>query len=762
MKQKIKHTFILLLIFATSLFAEIPAGYYDNANGLSGENLRSALYDIIKDHNPQTYDALWTHFQNTDKKSNGKVWDMYSDVPGGTPAYEYTFVTNQCGNYSGEGSCYNREHSFPKSWFNDASPMYTDLFHLYPTDGYVNGMRENYPYGETTSATWTSTNGSKVGSCSYSGYTETIFEPIDEYKGDFARTYFYMATRYYNIFSGWISPMLSGNNYTTWAINMLLEWDENDPVSQKEIDRNNAAYDIQNNRNPFIDHPEYVGYIWAGDSPTVDPEPTNHINNFSVAANGDTKINLTWAENDGTQAPAGYFIKASTSDNITNPTDSTAVSDNSTIGSNSGAKNISHGTTSYEWTELNAETQYYFKIYPHTNSGTDIDYKTTATVPNGNATTEKTPPASAVYISEVSDAPSDYHNEFMEIYNDNSSIYNLSNSKIIRYNSSGGFDDYVFDFATEGSGNTEIPANGFIVIARGSSKSNFETEWGNLPAGANYNEGTDELYLGTGRQWAVKDGGTADTDDGTEIDATNQVVADDDRDYQQPIGTWVNATDVTATPGEFDNDQSLPVTLLNFNANFKNGEIVLNWTTASESDNLGYKIYRKSDDEDAKLLSSYVDNDDLKGQGNSSERTNYKYTDLNVKTGVNYTYILKDVDFSGKETKSGEVNITTAENNLTVTDKYTLGRTYPNPFNPTFTIPLKLNENAFVNIQLINILGQKVLQIENSQMTVGNNDLQVNCENLNSGVYFVKVTVDNACLSSADRVNNIQKVVLLK
>ena len=197
-----------------------------------------------------------------------------------------------------------------------------------------------------------------------------------------------------------------------------------------------------------------------------------------------------------------------------------------------------------------------------------------------------------------------------------------------------------------------------------------------------------------------------------------------------------------------------PVTLMNFNANSENGNVVLTWTTASESDNLGYKIYRKSDDEDAKLLSSYADNDDLKGQGNSSERTNYEYTDSNVKTDVNYTYILKDVDFSGKETKSGEVNITTAENNLTVTDEYTLGRTYPNPFNPTFTIPLKLNENAFVNIQLVNILGQKVLQIENSQMSIGNNDLQINCENLSSGVYFVKVTIDN--------VNEIQKVVLLK
>jgi len=190
---------------------------------------------------------------------------MYSDIPGGSPAYDYTFVTNQCGNYSGEGDCYNREHSFPKSWFNDGTPMYSDLFHLYPTDKFVNNKRSSYPFGETNSTDVTD-NGSKLGSSSYPGYTGTVFEPIDEYKGDFARTYFYMATCYQNVISSWSgSAMLDGSSnkcFFDWALNMLIEWSKNDPVSTKEINRNNSVYFIQGNRNPYIDHPEWVLCIW--------------------------------------------------------------------------------------------------------------------------------------------------------------------------------------------------------------------------------------------------------------------------------------------------------------------------------------------------------------------------------------------------------------------------------------------------------------------------------------------------------------------
>lgn len=265
-------SFSLFLFIYSFSWGQAPNGYYDDANGLDGAELKTALSSIISGHTSLSYKALWTAFQYTDKKPNGKVWDMYSDIPGGTPAYEFTFITDQCGNYSGEGSCYNREHSFPKSWFNDGTPMYSDMFHLVPTDGYVNGQRGNYPFGEVGSASWTSTNGSKKGTCSYPGYSGTVFEPIDEYKGDFARGYFYMATRYESNISGWSSPMLNGTSYpayTEWAVNLLMDWHEQDPVSQKEIDRNNKIYeDYQHNRNPYIDHPEYVNLIW-GDGTTA-------------------------------------------------------------------------------------------------------------------------------------------------------------------------------------------------------------------------------------------------------------------------------------------------------------------------------------------------------------------------------------------------------------------------------------------------------------------------------------------------------------
>jgi endonuclease I len=257
-------SFLGFCLFAVYSAAQ-PAGYYDSASGLSGTLLQQALHDIIDNHTYVTYAQLWTAFQSTDKKSDSKVWDMYSDKPYGTPAYTFTFITDQCGNYSAEGDCYNREHSFPKSWFGgEIEPMYTDLFHLYPTDGYVNNKRDNYPFGVTSSPTWTSSNGSKLGPSSYTGYSGIVFEPIDAYKGDFARSYFYMAVRYYGEDSGWPgSDMVTGSQPKAWALKMLMEWDVADPVSQKEKDRNEAVYTIQGNRNPFIDNPAYVSLIWG-------------------------------------------------------------------------------------------------------------------------------------------------------------------------------------------------------------------------------------------------------------------------------------------------------------------------------------------------------------------------------------------------------------------------------------------------------------------------------------------------------------------
>lgn len=254
------------LIFLYNIcYSQIPAGYYNSAEGREGEGLRQALHEIISNHTVVTYNSLWSHFQNTDKKPNGKVWDIYSDIPGGTPAYEYSFSSDQCGNYSQEGDCYNREHSWPESWYSSAgSPMNTDLFHVYPTDGFVNSKRSNYPFGEVGNVTWQSTNGGKLGTSNYPGWSGFIvFEPIDEYKGDLARTYFYMSTRYFSQDSGWAeNEMVDGANIKDKPMEMLLEWHEQDPVSQKELDRNNAIYNIQGNRNPFIDRPIFANAIW--------------------------------------------------------------------------------------------------------------------------------------------------------------------------------------------------------------------------------------------------------------------------------------------------------------------------------------------------------------------------------------------------------------------------------------------------------------------------------------------------------------------
>ena len=268
-----KKTYMTLLLAAVALLASAAAPngsgtYYSAANGYKGSALKTALCGIIYNRTEKSYDYLWTAFRTTDKRSDGYVWDMYSDIT------NFTFGTDQAGNYQKEGDVYNREHSFPKSWFGgEVMPMYTDLHHMYPTDGYVNNRRGNLPFGETNGGTYKSANDfSKVGSCTYPGYTGSVFEPADEYKGDFARTYFYMVTCYEEKLADWYSKnsesrtTINGTTYPafqTWQLNMLMEWATADPVSEKEINRNKAVYGIQNNRNPFIDYPGLEQYIWG-------------------------------------------------------------------------------------------------------------------------------------------------------------------------------------------------------------------------------------------------------------------------------------------------------------------------------------------------------------------------------------------------------------------------------------------------------------------------------------------------------------------
>lgn len=242
-----------------------PDGYYSSCEGKTGEALLKALKNVVGPHTVISYKTgLWEVYKTSDVRPDGTLWDMYS-----TKQWPSNFT--KCGNYHVVGDCVNKEHSMPKSWFDDAAPMYSDAYHLYPTDGRVNGQRSNHPFGECANGKYLPANGNvkplgRLGTSTFPGYSGVVFEPDDQYKGDFARTYFYMAAAYNDRIATWHSDMMAGNSYPAykeWAVNMLLKWSRQDPVSEKETVRNEEVSKHQKNRNPFIDHPELAEYIWG-------------------------------------------------------------------------------------------------------------------------------------------------------------------------------------------------------------------------------------------------------------------------------------------------------------------------------------------------------------------------------------------------------------------------------------------------------------------------------------------------------------------
>ncbi|KUJ56248.1 MULTISPECIES: endonuclease [Chryseobacterium] len=300
---------VLLNLLACSISytisAQAPSNYYDGTAGLSGAVLKSKLKTIITNgHQDKGYANLLTAFQSTDRdyfyENDGTVMDMYSENPNGQDPYNYNHGLKQCGNYSIEGDCYNREHVVPQSLFNQNLPMRSDVHFVTPTDGKVNGMRSNYPFGKVGNASFTSLNGSKLGNSVSAGFSGTVFEPIDEFKGDIARMILYFITRYETQLSGFSNGNILGNSaypgLQIWELNQLLAWNTLDPVSSFEVARNNAAYVYQGNRNPYIDRPEFVTLVWGA---YMGVEDSNIKKNVTIAPNPVTenKIRILGEDN---------------------------------------------------------------------------------------------------------------------------------------------------------------------------------------------------------------------------------------------------------------------------------------------------------------------------------------------------------------------------------------------------------------------------------------------------------------------------------
>lgn len=325
---------LIIILLSAQLTWAVDASYYSSASGKTGSTLRDALYTItsVGPANGHNYNNLWTAYKTTDvyptgHANAGKIWDMYSDclfTAGGSGS------GGQCGQYSNVCDCYNREHSLPKSWFSNANPAYYDMGHIVPTDGKVNGERSNYMFGEVSGGeTWgtgklgtsksiTTTNTIKNnGGSITTSLSSTAFEPADKYKGDFARMYMYMVIRYKPGNSDNVNLAASGDGQkmfnstdtyyglTEYSIALLLKWHRQDPVSQKEIDRNNGMETVQGNRNPFIDYPILAEYLWG--------KYYNETFNTS-SATGSFEEGFTVDESDGDGASSAAKITISTTE----------------------------------------------------------------------------------------------------------------------------------------------------------------------------------------------------------------------------------------------------------------------------------------------------------------------------------------------------------------------------------------------------------------------------------------------------------------
>jgi len=261
MKLKINFSLSFFLLLNLSIFGAIPTGYYANLEGKKTAELKTAAFLDIKTHISLKYDDMWSYFPKTDflPSTPTEIWDMYSN--------NIVFFSAH--------STIDKEHCVPNSWWGgptvDNEYAYGDLMNLYPSNNSINRSKGNNPLSEVGATTPAGNNGvSKSGTSITVGYSGSGFEPADEYKGDFARTYFYMATCYQD-YTTWRSDStgeyeITGGVYPSfqpWAIPLLLKWNRMDPVSEKELERNETVYTLQHNRNPFIDYPQLVEYIWG-------------------------------------------------------------------------------------------------------------------------------------------------------------------------------------------------------------------------------------------------------------------------------------------------------------------------------------------------------------------------------------------------------------------------------------------------------------------------------------------------------------------
>ena len=419
--------------------------------------------------------------------------------------------------------------------------------------------------------------------------------------------------------------------------------------------------------------------------------------------------------------------------------------------SNTIAMSNSVGDTYVTDTDIPAQTEgttVYYEVYAedtntYSNTSSEFNYVVTdAAIPN----------VGDLFISELCDdlASGHYTTAYMEITNTLATPVNMENSYIERYSSDGTALEYTYTF---GSG-VLIPAGGYLIVARGADQATFEAAWGvDLTSlNAAYDNGHSSLYFLIGRSYKLHSPGAR-----AELDTTPGGAGSGERITKQSYeSTWSDPGLASeGTPAEPEDDP-LPVTLSSFTAVYANGSSTLQWTTQSETNNLGWNVYRNRTD--TFNGSTQINEGMIEGAGSTSEQTDYTFTDgEDTLPSTSYWYWIESVDLGGNTSLHGPAQIDIpADEDETAPDVLSVNgiSNYPNPFNPSTVLAYKVSDATDASIVIYNTKGQIVKTFDELAVNENGNgstewDGSDSAGNqVSSGIYFYKLTAGQETYTS--------------
>jgi hypothetical protein len=746
MLQRLNITFLFstIFLFISEVILAQAGSYYNAINPNSASFITDLKNRIRNPYTHISYDQFdETNIANFASIDNGNgtrsVFCVYSN-------YEYT--------YSGTFSWLplSREHTYCFSWQpgNPSTSLdeYSDQFHLFPTEqDHANGIRANHPLGNVVNVISTFLEG-KFGTDVNGNF---VYEPRDQHKGDAARALLYMAVRYdgingYDWSFNWLNNVrLPSLGEAPQNVSTLLEWHKQDPPDKWEVNRNNYVQSVQLNRNPFVDHPEYVNYINFNDltklSPTFAAEPENYITNFT-AIDTASVIKFSWTDAiAGSQVPSGYLLMIYNRDTYFIPIDGETYINDTDISDGEAVINILHSDPdNYQLSGFSANTTYYAAIFSYNGSGSSTNYKINGIFPSASISTTSGGgggTSNDLFISEYIEGTS--NNKAIEIYNGTTSPIDLGPN---------GYRLEIYFNGSSSAGTTinltgTIASEDVFVLANSAADTTILNRADQISSSSFYN-GDDAVVLKKGNtildvigqvgfdpgsEWGTGLVSTADNTLRRKVTITQGDT--NPSDVFNPAAEWDGfATDTFDDLGQYEG--ILPVELTSFSAAVIGKDVKLSWNTATEINNYGFEIERS-------VISNGVRNLNwekigfVNGNGNSNSPKSYSFVDDKVNAGK-YSYRLKQIDNDGQYEYSKTIEV-----DVNGVKEYKLTQNYPNPFNPATTIQYILPQAGMVKLTLYNILGQEIRTLVNEMKEAGTHTINIDASDLNSGMYIYKI-----------------------